>query len=59
MILKICLLYNGIFALKNDNQVAIRDFGTFADRRNWSPAGPKFNENCDEHSLEAAHECEA
>ena len=59
MILKFCLVFYGIDALKKENHISNREFETFLDRRNRSLAGPKFNENCDENSLEAARECEA
>ena len=64
MILKIFLLLFGIFALKREDQVHLQvltsDLRTFLEGiyKNVSFAEPKFNENCDENSLEAARECE-
>lgn len=60
MILKIFLLFFGIFALKREDRVSKSDLGIFLEDiyKNASFAEPKFNENCDENSLEAARECE-
>ena len=60
MILKSFLLFFGIFALQREDQVLKSDVGTFLELiyKNASFAEPKFNENCDENSLEAARECE-
>ena len=60
MILKLLLLFVGIFALKRKDQVLTSDLRTLLKgiNKNASLAEPKFNENCDENSLEAARECE-
>ena len=60
MILKFFLIFQAIFALKSENQLSIRDSGTFLDHQNKNVSflEPKFNEKCDEISLEAASECE-
>ena len=62
MILKVLLFFAifGIFALKPEGQASSSDLGTFFEGiyKNASFAEPKFNENCDENSLEAARECE-
>ena len=60
MILKIFLLFFGTFALKREDQVSKSDLGSFVEEmyKNASFAKPKFNEDCDENSLEAARECE-
>ena len=60
MILKFFYIFHAIFALNSENQLSKRDSGTFLDHqnKNVSYLEPKFNENCDEISLEAASECE-
>ena len=61
MILKFFLIFHAIFALKGRNQNSNRDIGSFLEQVNTNESfvEPKFNENCDEVSLEAAYECEA
>ena len=60
MILKFFYILQALFALKIEKQLLKRDFGTFLDHENKNASflEPKFNENCDEISLEAASECE-
>ena len=61
MILKVFLIFHAIFAFKGSNRNSNRDIGSFLEQvyTNESFVEPKFNENCDEVSLEAAYECEA
>ena len=61
MILKFFLIFHAIFALKGRNRNSNRDIGSFLEQVNTNESfvEPKFNENCDEVSLEAAYECEA
>ena len=60
MILKFFLIFQALFALKSEKQLLKRDSGTFLEHQNKNASflEPKFNENCDEISLEAASECE-
>ena len=60
MILKFFYIFQALFALNSGNQLTERDSGTFLDHQNKNASflEPKFNENCDEISLEAASECE-
>ena len=60
MILKFFYIFQALFALNSENQLTERDSGTFLDHQNKNASflEPKFNENCDEISLEAASECE-
>merc|ERR1719284_676793 len=60
MILKFFYIFYAVFALKSETQLFKRDSGTFLDHQNKNVSflEPKFNENCDEISLEAASECE-
>ena len=59
MILKFFLIFHEIFAFKGRHN-SNRDIGSFLEQvyTNESFLEPKFNENCDEASLEAAYECE-
>ena len=61
MILKFFLFFHEIFAFKGRHYTSNRDIGSFLEQvyTNESFLEPKFNENCDEASLEAAYECEA
>ena len=61
MILKFCLIFYAIFAFKSRNHISNRDIGCSLKQvnKNESFVEPKFNENCDDVSLEAAYECEA
>ena len=61
MILKFCPIFHAIFAFKGRNKNSGRDIGSFLEQvnSNESFVEPKFSENCDEVSLEAAYECEA
>ena len=60
MIWNFLLIFHAVFALNSENQLSKRDSGTFLDyqNKNASFLEPKFIENCDEISLEAASECE-
>ena len=60
MILKFFFIFQALFGLKSENQLSKRDSGNFLDHQNKNASflEPKFNENCDEISLEAASECE-
>ena len=60
MILNFFLIFHAVFALNSENQLSKRDSGTFLDHQNKNASflEPRFNENCDEISLEAASECE-
>ena len=60
MILKFFYIFHAVFALKSEKQLSKRDSGTFLDHQNKNASFlvPKFNENCNEISLEAASECE-
>ena len=60
MILKFFSIFHAVFALKSEGQLFKRDSGFFLDHqnKNMSFLEPRFNENCDEASLEAAFECE-
>ena len=61
MILKFFLIFHAIFAFKGRNNNSKREIGSFLEQvnNNESFVEPKFNEKCDEISLEAAYECEA
>ena len=61
MILKFFLISHATFAFKGMNPNSNRDIGSFLEQVNTNESfvGPKFNENCDEASLEVAFECEA
>ena len=61
MILKFFLIFHEIFAFKGRHYTSNRYIGSFWEQvyMNESFLEPKFNENCDEASLEAAYECEA
>ena len=60
MILKFFYIFQALLALNSGNQLTERDSETFLDHQNKNASflEPKFNENCDEISLEAASECE-
>ena len=61
MILKFFFIFHAIFAFKGRIYDSNRDIGSFLEQVNTNESfvEPKFNENCDEVSLEAAYECEA
>ena len=61
MIWKYLLIFHAIFAFKRKDQNSNRDIGSFLEQVNTNETfvEPKFNENCDEVSLDAAYECEA
>ena len=60
MILKFFFIFHAVATLKSRKQLFERDSGTFSDHENKTASflDPKFNENCDDVSLEAATECE-
>ena len=61
MILKFFTIFHAIFAFKRKDQNSNRDIWSFLEQVNTNETfvEPKFNENCDEVSLNAAYECEA
>ena len=60
MILQFFYIVHELVALKSGNKLLKRDSMTFFDLENKNApfSEPKFNENCDKISLEAASECE-
>ena len=61
MILKFFIIFHAIFAFKGRIYNSNRDIGSFLEQVNTNESfvEKKFNENCEEASLEAAFECEA